>query len=187
MVGVGYACGTRPRFDQGEGLAPHLPKRLVDDLPRPVRICRANSRATVEMRGFLMAGNWKMNTLLPEAVSLAKEVGEASKTAADNVDVAVCAPFPFLAPVKDALAGTKVGLGAQDCYTAEAGAFTGATSTAMLESVGCDYVLSGHSERRAIFGDTDEDINAKVRPHACTPVDGTQVLIECAPRPCSAD
>jgi len=127
------------------------------------RSVRANGRATVEMRGFLMAGNWKMNTLLPEAVSLAKETGAAAATAADGVEVAVCVPFPFLAPVKDALAGTKVGLGAQDCYVAEAGAFTGATSTAMLESVGCDYVLSGHSERRAIFGDTDEDVNAKTK------------------------
>merc|ERR1719258_283366 len=102
-----------------------------------------------------------MNTLLPEAVSLAKEVAEASKTAADDCSVAVCAPLPYLTAVKDALAGSKVGLGAQDCYTADAGAFTGAVSTGMLESVGCDYVLSGHSERRATFGDSDEDVNAK--------------------------
>ena len=113
------------------------------------------------MRGYLMAGNWKMNTLLPEAVSLAKEVAEASKTTADDCSVAVCAPFPYLTAVKDALAGSKVGLGAQDCYTADAGAFTGAVSTGMLESVGCDYVLSGHSERRATFGDSDEDVNEK--------------------------
>lgn len=147
-------------------LAPNRLRSFVDHKPHRVCIGRANGRATVEMRGFLMAGNWKMNTLLPEAVSLAKETGAAAATAADGVEVAVCVPFPFLAPVKDALAGTKVGLGAQDCYVAEAGAFTGATSTAMLESVGCDYVLSGHSERRAIFGDTDEDVNAKVRAHA---------------------
>jgi len=125
------------------------------------RSARANGRAAVEMRGYLMAGNWKMNTLLPEAVSLAKEVAEASKTTADDCSVAVCAPFPYLTAVKDALAGSKVGLGAQDCYTADAGAFTGAVSTGMLESVGCDYVLSGHSERRATFGDSDEDVNEK--------------------------
>jgi len=117
------------------------------------------SRASVEMRDMLIAGNWKMNTLLPEAVSLAKEVAEAAKTA--DCDVAVCAPFPYLTAVKDALKGSKVGLGAQDCYTADAGAFTGAVSTGMLESVGCDYVLSGHSERRSVFGDSDEDVNAK--------------------------
>jgi triosephosphate isomerase len=121
---------------------------------------RAGSRAAVDMREMLIAGNWKMNTLLPEAVSLAKEVAEAAKTA--PCGVAVCAPLPYLTAVKDALKGSKVGLGAQDCYAeADAGAFTGATSTAMLESVGCDYVLSGHSERRAIFGDSDEDVNAK--------------------------
>ena len=85
------------------------------------------------MREMLIAGNWKMNTLLPEAVSLAKEVAEAAKTA--PCDVAVCAPLPYLTAVKDALKGSKVGLGAQDCYAdADAGAFTGATSTAMLES-----------------------------------------------------
>ena len=84
---------------------------------------------------MLIAGNWKMNTLLPEAISLAKEVAEAAKTADASTGVAVCAPFPYLSAVKDALKGSKVGLGAQDCYAdADAGAFTGATSTAMLES-----------------------------------------------------
>ena len=114
------------------------------------------------MRGYLMAGNWKMNTLLPEAVSLAKEVAEASKTAADDCSVAVCAPFPYLTAVKDALAGSKVGLGAQDCFFEESGAYTAAVSTGMLKSVGCDYICVGHSERRAVFGDTDEDVNKKV-------------------------
>lgn len=99
----------------------------------PTTVRRAGSRAAVDMREMLIAGNWKMNTLLPEAVSLAKEVAEAAKTA--PCGVAVCAPFPYLTAVKDALKGSKVGLGAQDCYAeADAGAFTGATSTAMLES-----------------------------------------------------
>jgi len=135
-----------------------LPFAYTPNTLPATRTARA-SRASVEMRGMLIAGNWKMNTLLPEAVSLAKEVAEASKTA--DCEVAVCAPFPYLTAVKEALAGSKVGLGAQDSYTADAGAFTGAISTAMLESVGCDYVLSGHSERRAIFGDSDEEVNAK--------------------------
>merc|ERR1719171_1761728 len=101
-----------------------------------------------------------MNTVLSEATALAKDVVEAAKSA-PNVDVAVCVPFPFLVPVKDALAGSSVGLGAQDCYYEESGAYTAAVSTAMLDSVGAQYVLSGHSERRATFGDTDADINKK--------------------------
>ena len=78
------------------------------------------------MREMLIAGNWKMNTLLPEAVSLAKEVAEAAKTA--PCDVAVCAPLPYLTAVKDALKGSKVGLGAQDCHWEESGAYTGEAS-----------------------------------------------------------
>lgn len=108
----------------------------------------------------LMAGNWKMNTVLDEAVELAKAVADATKIS-KGVDVAICVPYPFLGPVKDVLAGTAVGLGAQDCSYESAGAFTGAVSTSMLSSVGCDYIVTGHSERRAIFGDTDEDVNKK--------------------------
>jgi len=112
------------------------------------------------MRGTLIAGNWKMNTVLSEATALAKDVAAAAKSA-PNVGVAVCVPFPFLVPVKDALAGSSVSLGAQDCYYEESGAYTAAVSTSMLNSVGAQYVLSGHSERRATFGDTDADVNKK--------------------------
>merc|ERR1719353_2769337 len=83
----------------------------------------------------LIAGNWKMNTVLDEAKSLAKEVADAAAKA-PNVDVAVCVPFPFLVPVGEVLAGTGVGLGAQDCYYEAAGAYTAAVSTSMLKSVG---------------------------------------------------
>eukprot|EP00966_Prymnesium_polylepis_P315169 7282260-Prymnesium_polylepis.1 len=103
-----------------------------------------------------MAGNWKMNTVLPEAVDLAKAVAAAAE-GASGVDVAVCAPAPFLAPVIDALKDSKVGVGGQDCHWEAGGAYTGAVSTAMLKSVGVDYVLTGHSERRAVFGDSDTD------------------------------
>merc|ERR1712023_544243 len=72
------------------------------------------------------------------------------------------APAPFLAPVADALKDTKVGLGGQDCHWEAAGAYTGAVSTAMMKSVGCKYVLAGHSERRSIFGDSDADVTKKV-------------------------
>jgi triosephosphate isomerase len=108
----------------------------------------------------LMAGNWKMNTVLDEAKSLAADVAAAAK-GADGVDVAVCVPFPFLTAVGDVLKDSKVGLGAQDCYYEESGAYTAAVSTSMLKSVGTEYVLSGHSERRATFGDSDADVNKK--------------------------
>ena len=131
-------------------------------LPAQSRAVRASASITMAERPYLMAGNWKMNTLLPDAVALAKGVAAEAAKSADNVGVAVCAPFPFLAPVKDALAGSKVGLGAQDCFFEESGAYTAAVSTGMLKSVGCDYICVGHSERRTVFGDTDEDVNKKV-------------------------
>jgi len=108
----------------------------------------------------LMAGNWKMNTVLDEAKSLAAEVVAATKTA-EGVEVAVCVPFPFLVPVGDVLKDSGVALGAQDCYYESSGAYTAAVSTSMLKSVGSQYVLAGHSERRATFGDSDADINKK--------------------------
>merc|ERR1712205_303050 len=116
--------------------------------------------ATMMAHTPLIAGNWKMNTVLEEAVSLAKEVADASKDA-EGVDVAVCVPYPFLYPVGEALKGSKVALGAQDAYWETAGAYTAAVSTSMLKSVGSTYVLSGHSERRATFGDSDADVNKK--------------------------
>ena len=122
---------------------------------------RTASPTMMADRGFLMAGNWKMNTVLEEAKSLAADVAKATESAAADVDVAVCVPFPFLAPVSDVLKDSKVGLGAQDCYYEDSGAFTAAVSTSMLKSVGSEYVLTGHSERRATFGDSDEDVNKK--------------------------
>merc|ERR1719252_473902 len=101
-----------------------------------------------------------MNTVLDEAKTLAADVKKAAAQA-PNVDVAVCVPFPFLTAVKDVLEGSSVGLGAQDCYYEASGAYTAAVSTTMLKSVGSQYVLAGHSERRATFGDSDADINKK--------------------------
>lgn len=98
---------------------------------------------------------------LPDSLLLLLQVSAASATAA-NVDVAVVVPFPFLVPVKDVLKGSKVFLGAQDLYTEDKGAYTGATSLPMIKSVGAQWVLCGHSERRALFGDTDETVNAKL-------------------------
>jgi triosephosphate isomerase len=110
------------------------------------------------MRRPFIAGNWKMNTSEEEAAALA--AGVARATAGAACDVAVCPPFPHLAAVRDAVAGSEVAVGAQDVYWEASGAFTGEVSVAALESY-CRYVIIGHSERRALFGDTDEWVNRK--------------------------
>jgi triosephosphate isomerase len=126
--------------------------------PRVARKLTTNDAA----RASVMAGNWKMNPeTVDEAVTLAKAVVEASKTAPG--EFAVFVPFPYLGPVAAVLKGTTVVLGAQDCYTKAKGAFTGATSMGMIKSSGCEYVLAGHSERRTVFGEDDTVIAAKVR------------------------
>ena len=109
-----------------------------------------------------MAGNWKLNPeTLDEATALAKEVVEASDSMPG--EAAVFVPFPYLGAVGDVLKGSKVQLGAQDCYVEAKGAYTGAVSMGMLKSTGVAAVLAGHSERRSIFGEDDEMINKKVR------------------------
>merc|ERR1712094_134071 len=87
----------------------------------------------------------------------------ASSSAADCTEVVVFPPFPFISIVVDDLAGVGVGVGAQSIFhTAESGAYTGAVSASMVTSLGCQYVLCGHSERRTVFKDDDEAINKKV-------------------------
>jgi triosephosphate isomerase len=112
------------------------------------------------MRKKLIAGNWKMNTDRAGAVALAK--GVASRAAdVPHVDLLVCPPSIYLAPVADTLVGTKVALGAQNMYHEANGAFTGELSAVMLLDVGAKYVILGHSERRHILGETDALINKK--------------------------
>jgi triosephosphate isomerase len=111
-------------------------------------------------RKKFIAGNWKMNTTLPEAVALAKAV--AAKVGANSsVDVAVCAPYISLAAVAEAIKGSTVKLGAQDVHWEAKGAFTGKVSCSMLKSVGVEYVIIGHSEQRTYFGETDSSVNKK--------------------------
>lgn len=121
------------------------------------------------MRRKLIAGNWKMNTTRAEAVPLARDL---AKGAAENgaVDIAVCPPTIYLDAVGQELSGSRIALGAQNMYFEKAGAFTGETSAAMLVDLGCKYVILGHSERRNILGETNEDVFRKAL--AALTVDG---------------
>ncbi|CAN5476323.1 triose-phosphate isomerase [soil metagenome] len=111
---------------------------------------------------MFVAGNWKMHTTLPEAVRLASEVVRATG-GASGVTVVLCPPFISIEAVQEMVAGSAVLVGAQDVHSSDEGAYTGAVSAPMLSSVGCHYVIVGHSERREHFGDTDETVGAKVR------------------------
>ena len=112
------------------------------------------------MRTPFIAGNWKMHKTIDEAVALVEELRSALQGVV-GCDVAICPPAPSLAAVREALAGSAIGLGAQNMYWEEQGAFTGEVSPLMLQGL-CDYVIIGHSERRTIFGETDEMVNKKL-------------------------
>lgn len=114
------------------------------------------------MRKFLIAGNWKMNTTAASGAELAGAVAaQAGELSA--VDLLVCPPSVYLAGVKAAIGDANVALGAQNMYHEASGAFTGEVSADMLKDVGCTHVILGHSERRHILGETDEDINKKTK------------------------
>jgi triosephosphate isomerase len=113
------------------------------------------------MRVPMIAGNWKMNTTVSEAVKLVGEMRPLLDPIS-NVEKVVCPPFVSLAAVREILKGSPVKLGAQNMHFEDKGAFTGEISPLMLTGL-CEYVILGHSERRQYFGETNEIINKKVR------------------------
>ncbi|MCA9404552.1 MAG: triose-phosphate isomerase [Candidatus Omnitrophica bacterium] len=124
------------------------------------------------MRKSIIAGNWKLNKTCKEAVELVTELNrELSETT--EVDVVVCPPFTALRDISDVLVDSKIGLGAQNLYWEDSGAFTGEISAPMIKDAGAQYVIIGHSERRQFFGETDETVNKKIRAalaHELTPI-----------------
>ena len=115
---------------------------------------------------MLIAGNWKMNTDVPEGRALAQVIADRLSTepqSFEGVDFLVCPPFVHLTAVIDALADSSVAVGAQDVHAEDEGAYTSDVSAPMLTSVDCEYVILGHSERREYYDETDADVNAKVR------------------------
>ena len=107
------------------------------------------------MRKKIVAGNWKMNTTVPEGIELAKAVVAKAAEVPANVKLIIATPFTHLFPVAEVVKGSVVSLSAENCADKEKGAYTGEVSAAMLASVGCEYTILGHSERRQYYGETD--------------------------------
>lgn len=114
------------------------------------------------MRKKIVAGNWKMNTLPAEGVELAKGVVAGRGEVCSCVNFIVCPPFTHLSMVAEALKGSDIELGAQNCAAEAKGAYTGEVAASMLAALGCKYVILGHSERRQYYGETSATLNKKM-------------------------
>ena len=113
------------------------------------------------MRKPIIAGNWKMNKTAAEAEALINELKPL--VAKSKPEVVICVPYTDLWVAKNAIAGSKIKLGAENVAWADSGAFTGEISAAMLKEIGVEYVIIGHSERRTYFGETDETVNMRLK------------------------
>ena len=116
----------------------------------------------MENRRPLIAGNWKMYKTPQEAAETAEQLVEQVRDVSD-VDIMIAPPFTALESVSRAIKNSPVALGAQDLYWEEEGAYTGEISAPMLKSMGCEYGIIGHSERRQYFGETDKTVNQKIQ------------------------
>ena len=119
------------------------------------------------MRTPMIAGNWKLHKTLGEATAL---VNELIPAVADNdkVEIVVAPVYTALSRVAEAISGSNIKLAAQNCYPEPQGAFTGEVSAPLLKDAGCQYIIIGHSERRQLFGETDETVNRKAHAIAET-------------------
>jgi len=126
------------------------------------------------MRKTIIAGNWKMYKTIVEAIELANGLKrELFKLEDGAIDIVLCPPFTALSEVSEVVAESNIGLGGQDIFWEDEGAFTGEVSGRMLKDAGCGYCVIGHSERRQFFGETNESVNKKIRAalkHGLTPI-----------------
>ena len=131
--------------------------------------CMFNKKLAVFMSNsfknkYYIIGNWKMNTNSSTSAKLAKEITiNKNLNQNDNIELVLLPPLPFISNVSKIVRHSKIHLGGQTVYYKKDGAYTGAVSASMLHSIGCKYVLVGHSERRILFKETDQDINLMLR------------------------
>ena len=119
--------------------------------------------STISYRTPLVVGNWKMNTNLETSLSLSNYLLYNKKLQFQDIEVAILPPIPFIMKVKKLLKNSNIKVGAQNVFHQLQGPYTGKISALMLNSIGCDYVLVGHSERRFICKETDDDINMNLK------------------------